>query len=245
MVCIFQIIQNEIRKVDKRIVIDPPDLVLSLQGRILKAFRCLLPLLFQPDLLGRARNEPELFYIVQRVADLMTDAQRHEDIRIQVRIHMRMQIRPELMLPPDVGLHESFAKIQMIVLCLTHERLGNRRHIGLSLDLSVRIDIRHLRIIQTEDINFPVVPVYIAGNLAANDFETALVKADRQIAERGKVRDQIPGLMIGRPENVGELSVLAVELHNNIFLLIQIELTEFLHSDSFSLRIKFHFGQSS
>ena len=234
MVSIFQIIQNEVRKVDKCIVIDPPDLVLSLQGRILKALRHLLPLLFQPGLLSRTGNEPELLYIVQRVADLMTDAQRYEDIRIQVRIHMRMQVGPELMLPPDVGLHEGLAKIQMIVLCLAHERLGNRRHVGLSLNFTVRINVRHLRIIQTEDIDLPVVPVYIAGNLAANDFEPALVKADRQITERGKVRDQIPGLMIGRPENVGELSVLAVELHNNIFFLIQIELTEFLHSDSFS-----------
>ena len=120
---IFQIPENQLREVDKCIVIDFPVQVLAGKRRILIP---LCRLFSQPGELFRllfGRNQSQLPDIVERIPDLMINSQRNQQIRGQIGIHMGVQIRPELALPENVCLDDGFGDVQLIILRLAHQRL--------------------------------------------------------------------------------------------------------------------------
>ena len=105
----------------------------------------------------------------------MPDPERDQNIRMQICIHMRVQICPEFALPADVGLHKCLSDVKPVILGLAHQRLCDRRDHGLLLDPPVRIDVCHLCISQTKHIDQSSLTVKIAWNLIFNDHESVCV----------------------------------------------------------------------
>ena len=131
----------------------------------------------------------------------MTDPQRDQKIRVQVRVHMRVQIRSELVLASYISLHDRALLIQPVVLGLAHQSLGNRRNMRLGLDPPVRINIGDLGVPQPENIDQLVIPVYVAGHHSLYYQKSVLPFRQRQVAQCGQIADQISRAMVGRGED--------------------------------------------
>ena len=148
---------------------------------------------------------------------------------------MGVQIRAELGFAADIGFYDGTQLVQLIILGLAHQRFGNGGDGGLQLHRTVRPDVGHLGVAQPENVELAVLPVHIAGHLAANDFEPLLVLTDGERAELCQIHDQVPAVVIGRAQNIVKHLVLPEQLHHDVFFFIQIELTEWLHRLSLSI----------
>ena len=96
----------------------------------------------------------------------MMDAHGDENIRAQVCTSVGMKIRMEFHILPNVGLYQSLSDVQKISLCLTHKSFCDGRHIGLSLDSPVGIDIGNLCISHPEYVDLFIFPIKITGDHA-------------------------------------------------------------------------------
>ena len=159
----------------------------------------------------------------------MVDAQRDQYIRIQIGVHVSMEIRAEFVIPGDIGLDQCLPGAQAIALGLAHQRFCDGRNGGLAFDRPVRIDIGDLGIPQAQNIDGSVGVVYIAGDFPPHHFEFLFIKADRQTAEAGQVGDQIACGVVGGPQHIGERLTLHVKFYDNILFFIQIKMSESCH----------------
>ena len=120
---------------------------------------------------------------------------------MQICVHMCVQICAELVLTPDISLHDRPHFIQPVFLGLAHQRFGNGRNMCLHLDPPVRINIGDLRVPQPEYIDQLVISIYIAGHRPPDHQKAVLSFRERKAAQRGQVADQIPCAVIRRGEN--------------------------------------------
>ena len=153
----------------------------------------------------------------------MMDAQRDQQIRIQICVHMGVKIRPELAFPEDIGLHDGLPEAQPIVLRLAHERLGDGGNGGLPLDPPVRIDVRNLGVQKPEYVEHPVLAVNIAGQLPPDHLQAVRIRVQRKTAEKGQVGDQIARAVVRRAQNIADLLLFQEQLHLYVLFLIQIK----------------------
>ena len=160
----------------------------------------------------------------------MKNAERDQHIRIEIGVHMRVQIRAKLAFAADVGFDERFFGVQTVVLCLAHQGFGDGGNVRLALDRAVGIDIRHLGVRQPQHIDRAVALVDIARHLAGDDFQPVLTGAQRQSAEVRKIRDQIALGMIGRAQHIGHALLRQAQLNDDVLFLIQIKRSEQSHS---------------
>ena len=163
----------------------------------------------------------------------MVDAEGDEDVRIEVGVHVGVEVRPELAVTQDVGLYESLANVLPIVLGLAHQGLSDGRDVRLPLDAAVWIDVGDLRVEQAEDINHVVIAIDVAGQRAADYLEAVVVSLELQVAQGGEVGDEVARPVVGRPEYVAQLVPLAEELDDEVLLLVEVEMSECLHAPAF------------
>ena len=114
------IMQDQIRKVDERVVIDLADLIFSFEGRVSELRLDRLTLRSEGALLRLGQLQPEFFDVIERVADLVMDPQCNEKVRTQIRVHMGMQVRVEFIIVQNVGFNNGLLKIQPVILGLAH-----------------------------------------------------------------------------------------------------------------------------
>ena len=169
----------------------------------------------------------------------MADPKRDQDIRVKVRVHVRVQIRAELVLAADVRLHDRALLIKTIVLGLAHQCLGNSRDMRLRLHPPVRVNVGHFRVPQPENIDQPVIAVDVTRHCTADDQKSALSLRKRQPAERRQVPDQVSGPVVGRGQHEvhGAPAFLPVQVHDHIFLFIQVKTLKPLHGLKVSLSV--------
>ena len=162
----------------------------------------------------------------------MMDAQSNQNIRVQVGVHMCMQVRAELIIPGDIGLDQGLPGAQAVFFGLAHQGLGNGGYGGLTFNGPVRIDVGYLGIPQPEYINRPVTVVYIAGDLPLYDLKTVLIEADLQTAKTGQVGDQVAGRVIRGTQYIGKILPFLININDDVFFLVQIEMSEYCHAMS-------------
>ena len=166
----------------------------------------------------------------------MHDSKCNQNIRREIAVHMGMKIRAEFHIPQNIGLEYGLRSIQAIILGLAHQGFGNRRDRGLHLDPPVGIYIRHLGVCKTQNIDFLIACIDVAGNLPANHLKTLFIHRKRQAAESGEVPDQISRMVIGRLQLVIQASSLPEEADNHVLLIVQKQTVPvFLHGCSLLL----------
>ena len=157
------------------------------------------------------------------------DAQGDQDVGVQIGVHMSMEIRAEFVVPGDIGFDQSMPGTQSIALGLAHQGLGDGGDGGFFLNRPVRINIGDFGISEPQNIDGPVGVVNIAGNFSPHYFELFFIKADRQAAEAGQIGDQIACRVVGSAQRVRHRLVFHIEVCNNVFFFIQIEVSENCH----------------
>ena len=162
----------------------------------------------------------------------MMNAQSNQNVRIQVGVHMRMQVRAELIIPGDIGLDQGLPGTQAVFFGLAHQGLGDGRYGGLAFNGPIRINICHLGIPQPEYIDRPVTVVYIAGDLPLYDLETIFIEADFQTAQTGQVGDQVAGRVVRGAQYIGKILPFLIDIYYDVFFLVQIEMSEYCHAMS-------------
>ena len=233
VVCgVVRVCQNEVRKVDEGVVVDPAGQVLALEGRIRKGLLCNASPLLQQGLLGTGASELQLFDVIEGIADLVEDPQGDQDIRVQVGVHVGVEVRSELIVPGNVGLDQGLPGPQTVVLGLAHQGLGDGRDGGLALYGPVGIDVGHLGVPQPEDVDGTVGVVDIAGDSAPDHLEAVFVEFQRKRAEAGQVGDEVSRGVVGSAQPVGKIVSFHEQVHNDVFFLIKIKLAEGLHRQS-------------
>ena len=229
---IFRICQNKVREIDKGIVIDPAGQIFALQRRIREPLRGNSPSPGQDVFLGRGASQLQLPDIVKGITDLMVDPQGNQNIRIQVGVHMRMQVRAELIIPGDISLDQGLPGAQAVFFGLAHQGLGDGRYGSLAFNGPVRINICHLGVPQPEYIDRPVTVIYIAGDLPLYDLETILIEADLQAAQAGQIGDQVAGRVVRGAEHIGKILSFLIDINDDVLFLVQIEMSEYCHAMS-------------
>ena len=234
---VLRVIEDQVGKIHKSIVVDPPRHILAGQAAVTVLLCRDLPPPSQLLLLLPAASKPQFFYIIERIPDLMADPQCDQNIRMQIGVHVGVQVRAEFVLTPDICLDDRPLLVQPVVLGLAHQRLGNGRDLRLHLHSSVRIDVGHLGIPQPENVDQPVVAVDIARHRSPDHQKAVLSLRERQPAERRQVPDQISGAVVGRGEDevhdgrtAGLILRLFVQVHDDVLLFIQIKALKPLHS---------------
>ena len=169
----------------------------------------------------------------------MADPKRDQDIRVKVRVHMCMQVRAELVLAADICLDDRALFVKSVVFSLTHQCLGNSRDVSLCLHPPVRVNIGHLRVPQSEDIDQPVIAVDITRHCPAYDQKSALSLRKRKPAKRRQVPDQISGPVVGCGEHKvhGAPAFLPIQVYDHIFLFIQVKTLKPFHGLKVSLSV--------
>ena len=158
------------------------------------------------------------------------DAQRDQDVRIQVGVHVRVQVGPEFIFPGDIGLDQRLPGAQPVLPGLAHQRLGDGGNGGLALARPVRIDVGDLGVAKPQGIDGPVGSVDIAGHLSPDDLEPVFVEAQGQTAQTGQIGDQVAGLVVGRPQHIGQRLPLHMQIYDDILFFIQIKMSEIRHT---------------
>ena len=74
---------------------------------------------------------------------------------------------------------------------------------NINNDRPVRINVRDFGIPEPEHINHPVPVIDIAGNGSADHKKPLFVHRQRQFSHPSKIRDQISGPVVRRPEDIG------------------------------------------
>ena len=174
--------EYQVGKVDEGVVVDLAREVLAAQPAVREPDCDSLALLCKALLLLRGTAQAQLFDVVERIADLMEHAQRDQQIGVEVRVHVGVQVGAELVFAPYVGLDERFAHVKAVVLRLTHQRFGYRRNVCLAFDRPVGIDVRDLGVGKAQDVDLAVALVHIARHLSADDLQAVLSLAQRQTA---------------------------------------------------------------
>ena len=123
-----RISQDQLREIDKGMVVNPPVPVLAGQAGFSQLFLCFSPALFQLRLLGRITLQSQFFDVVIGIAQLPHDAQGNQRVRRQVAVHVRMQVRMELALAADIGFHDRLGHPEPVVPGLAHQGFGNGRN---------------------------------------------------------------------------------------------------------------------
>ena len=159
----------------------------------------------------------------------MVDAQGNQDVRVQVGVHVGMEVGPELVILGDIGLDQGVPGPEAVVLGLAHEGLGDGGDGRLPLDGPIRINVGHLGVPEPQDIDGPVAVVDVAGNLSPDHLEAVPVKREGQAAEPGQVGDEVAGRVVGRAEHIVQGVAVDQKLHNDILFLVQVELSEWMH----------------
>ena len=166
----------------------------------------------------------------------MADAERNQHVRLEIAVHVRVQVGAEFAVIEEIGLHDRLRHAEAVIPRLAHQHLRDRGNRGLHLHAAVREDVRDLRVAHAEDIKPPVLPVHIAGNLAADDLESGFIEGERQLAELRQIRDQVAAVVVRRAQAVAKTLALHRELHHDVLFLVQIKLTESLHARTFLRR---------
>ena len=230
---VVQVVENQIGKINECVVIDPAVKILALQSAVPELCFRLPSLVSEHFHLEAVQAQLQLLDVVQGIADLMGNAQGNQHIRCKVCIHVGVQVRSELAGAQDIRLDHGLGKVEVVVLGLAHQGLGNGRNACLAFHPSIGKDVCHLGIPETEDIDFAVVAVNIAGNHTLDDLHPVMVIGKREITDMCKVRDQVSCLMVRRPENIGKLSFLVhVQINDDILLLVQVEPSGICHVPS-------------
>ena len=224
-----RISQDQVRKVEEGIVVDAAFEIFPGQRRIVQRLSGRRPRPLQLRLLRLAAAQPQLFDVVQRIADLVADAERDQHIRLEVAAHVGVQIGAELAVAENIGLDDGFRHAQAVVLGLAHQSLGDGRDAGLHFHAAVREDVGDLGVAHAEDVELPVVAVDVAGHAAADDLQSLVVKGQRQLTEPGQIGDEVAGAVIGRAQDILEFIALAVELDDDILFLVEIKASERRH----------------
>ena len=232
VLCMFRIVQDKVREVDECVVIDPSGQVFARKLGALKALFDARPLRGQRLFLGLGDKKLQLLDVIEGIADLVPDPERDQDVRVEVRIHVGVQVRAELALPEDVGLHHRLLEIKPVILGLAHEGLRDRGDRGLALDRPVRVDVGDLGVPEPENENLPILRRHIAGQGPADDLHPVLIEAEREPAHLREVGDQIPGAVVGGFQHIVHGLPLHKELHDDILFLVEIQTSEVFHGPS-------------
>ena len=224
----LQIQQNQIRKVDEGIVVDPSFPVSSSQACQIQPCLHVAPLLRQIGLLGGRYRQLQLLDIVQRIADLMLDGQGDENVRMQIGISVGMQVCGELHLFPDIGLYQGFPERIFVVLGLAHEGLGNGRNQGIDFNFAVRVDVGKLGAVQPENVDPLTVALDIAGDPSRDD-GSAVLHHCLLAGDGCQIVDQIVRLMVDGLNGVGQDCPVHTQSHHNVLFLVQIQLSKVTH----------------
>ena len=221
--------QDEIREIDEGVVVDPPGQIFPPQGRIREALSGHSPPPGQDFFLLRCAAQLQFAYVVEGITDLVVDAQGDQDVGIQIRVHVGVEVCAEFIVPWNICLDQCVPGTQVIIFGLAHQGLGDGRNGGLPLYGSVGINIGDFGVAQPQDIDSPVGVVDIAGNLSPYYFETVLVEADRETAEVCQVGDQIARRVVGGAQHIGKRTALHEEVDDDVFFFIKIKMTESTH----------------
>ena len=174
-----QISENQIRKIDEGIVVDLPVQILACKPGVHELPRHFLSLLRNFFFLLLRECQFQFAYVVERVTDLMIDAEGDQNIRGEISVHMRVKIAVKLEISGNIGLEDRLGHIELIVLRLTHQCLGNRRNRSLHFHVSVRINIRHLGAAKAKNIHFLIIRIDIAGNLPPDNEIAVFIFTER------------------------------------------------------------------
>ena len=195
----------------------------------------------------------------------MIDAERDQNVRREVAVHVRVQIGAELELARNIGLENGLCHREAVVRRLAHQRLRDGRDRGLHFHAPVRVDVRDLRVAEPENEHLLVISVDIARHLAADTkrltrrravgfvlcrgrgsrkhMVPVRVMAERETAELREVPDQIAGLVVWRDELIVEMVKVLIEIDDNILFAVEKKACEICHRALLlfgSLRIQSH-----
>ena len=94
------------------------------------------------------------------------------------------------------------------------------------------MDIRDFGVQQPEYIQHPVSPVNVARQRSPDDFQPVAVHLQGQAAQLRQIGDQVSRPVIRCPKHIGNVLPFAEQFHEDILLLVQIEVPEMLHGRS-------------
>ena len=162
----------------------------------------------------------------------MEDTERDQQIRVEVRVHMGVQVGAELVLAADIGLDERLFDVKAVVLRLAHERFGDRGDVRLALDRAVGKDVGYLGVGKPQDVDLAVAFVDVARHFSADDLQTVVTPAQRQTADPSEVRDQVALRVVRRAHKIAHTAVGQLQLNDDILFLVEIEFAEIRHNMS-------------
>ena len=156
-------------------IIDPARQIFTGQCGIAEILFDQCPLFHKALPLRLRAHQLQLFDIIQRISDLMRDPQCDQNIRRQIGIHVRMQIRTEFRITPDIRLDQGPGDVQLILFRLAHQSLGYGRNAGLHFDPAIRIYIGRLGPAQSENVELSVVGIVIARDRPPDDLQPLII----------------------------------------------------------------------
>ena len=228
-----EVVQDQVGEIDEGVVVYFSGEILARQRGIGKLTGHLFALRADLLFLTVRENESEFAHVVERIADLMCDAERDQDVRRQVAVHMRVQVAAEFVLTADIGLEDGFLHAVAVVFGLAHQRLGDGGNGRLALDPPIGKNIGDLCSAEAQDPHIPVVAIDVRRDLAADHLQALVVDGERQLADGCEIPDQVAGMMIRCLHLIEEtVIVVAVQIDDHIFFIIQIKPAEAFHNIS-------------
>ncbi len=218
--------EDQVGEVDEYLVVNLAVPVLSVREAVLHGRLRPRAASGQELRLRRGDLQLQLLDIVQRIAQLVDDAQGNQRVRRQVAVHMGMQVGMEFALRADIRLDDRLLLPGAVVLGLAHQGFGDCGNGGLHLHPAVRVDVGHLGIAQAEDVHPPVFPVKVAGDLPADHQQSLLPGLCLQPAQPGQVGDQVARMVVRGADHMEQPVPLHIEVHHNILLPVQEKLLE-------------------
>ena len=169
--CIFQIVQNQIRKINEHIVIDLTVFIFARQRTAAgdEFLLCIHAQYPQHLLLFRAKAQLQLADVVERIADLMHNPERNQLVRRKSRIHMRMKIGTELAFRRNTGAYNGFRKRQLIVPRLRHQGFGNGRYLYIEMNVTIALDPGRLPVSERKQVKQTAVAIIVSRHNPLNN----------------------------------------------------------------------------
>ena len=236
---LFDVAQNQIGKVDEGIVVDLAFPILSAEGGQIKASLHVFSLCIQHGLLCRRQTQAQLFHIVQRIADLMLDSQRDENIGIQIGVAVGVEVGGQLHFFRHIGFDQSFPEGILVILGLAHQCFGNSGNQRIDLDLAVGVDVCQLGAVETENIHPLPIAFDVAGNFPADNGFSVLYCGFLS-GSGSQIVDEVVGLMITHRNRVAQDRLFHVQTHHDILFFIKINASEVAHNITCFLSLLYH-----
>ena len=153
----------------------------------------------------------------------------NQNIRLKIGAHMCVQIRMEFAVVKNIGFNNRLCDAEAVILRLAHQGFGNGGDRGFHLHTSVGKNIGDLCVSHPENIQPAVCAVNITGNHSPDYLQALFIISQRKITEFCKIGNQVPAVMVRRPQHIVKSIALQKEINDDILFLIQIKLTKQSH----------------